>query len=453
MKINSNSFYTKQSNMKLSMISLRSLFVTALLVATGSGVFAQKVDKAKDLLDKKKYNEARTEIDNFLANEKNQNKAEGWYTKAKIYSTIASDSVAQASVPDAKAISFDAINKYIQLEQQVKDTSKRYMLLTIDNRKPLTDLYAAYSKDAASFYNAGNFNDALKNFQGSLNVFDVLAKQGWTSGIQLDTISVLYAGISAEKANKLDTAAFYYSKIADAKAKAQGYESIYKWLADYYKNKGDLQKAGQYTKLGKEVYPDDPFWLGFEVNMLSEKGSKDELFAKYEEITKANPTNAIYFYNYAVELYKTAYNEDSTQRPANADELLERAVEKAKKSVELDPNYPNSRMLLGQMYYNQAVDIINKNKAIKPKGNVKLTPAQLKQKEELRQASAAKFDEAIVHFEKIDELLGSQGKLKMEEKQFLKDSYDLLITIYEQRNKTDKASAFTEKFNNVDKVH
>ena len=110
-------------------------------------------------------------------------------------------------------------------------------------------------------------------------------------------------------------------------------------------------------------------------------------------------------------------------------------------------------MLLGQIYYNQAVDVINKNKAIKPKGNVKLTPAQLKEKETLRQESTKKFDQAIEQFVKIDELLGGQGKLKMEEKQFLKDSYDLLITIYEQKQNTEKAGAYTEKFNNVDKVH
>ena len=440
--------------MKLSTTSFKSFFLSLLLVVSVSaGLFAQKLDKAKELLGKQKYNEARTEIDNFLANEKNKTNSEAWYLKGKTYSAIAMDSIAQASVPDAKSQSMDAFSKYIELENQIKDSTKRYLLLTLENRVPLTNLYSSYSKQAASYYNAGNYNDALTGFKGSLDVFDLLSKQGWTNGIVLDTISVLYAGISAEKANKLDTAAVYYGMIAESKAKAQGYESIYKWLADYYKTKGDAEKANHYTTLGKEVYPDDPFWLGFEVNMLSEKGNKDELFTKYEEVTKANPTNPIFYYNYAVELYKTAYNEDSTQRPANSKELTEKAVTNVQKSIELDAKYPNSRMLLGQIYYNQAVDIINRNKAIKPKGNVKLTAAQLKEKETLRQESSKKFDEAIEQFVKIDELLGGQGKLKMEEKQFLKDSYDLLITIYEQKQNTDKASVYTDKFNNVDKVH
>ncbi|MBL7696592.1 MAG: hypothetical protein JNK79_00470 [Chitinophagaceae bacterium] len=439
--------------MKASTTSMKTLFLSLLLVSVSAGLFAQKLDKAKDLLGKQKYNEARTEIDNFLANEKNKNNSEAWYLKGKVYSAIAVDSVAQASVPQAKTEAMEALKKYLELEKGVKDSTKRYLLMTIDNRKPLTDLYSAYSKQAASYYNAGNFNDAFTGFQGSLDVFDVLANEGWTSGITLDTVSVLYAGISAEKANKLDTAAMYYSKIAEAKAKAQGYESIYKWLADYYKTKGDTEKANHFTSLGKEVYPDDPFWLGFEVNMLSEKGDKDALFAKYEEVTKANPTNPIFYYNYAVELYKTAYNEDSAQRPPNSKELTDRAIQNVQKSIELDAKYPNSRMLLGQIYYNQAVDVINKNKAIRPKGNVKLTPAQLKEKETLRGESTKKFDQAVEQFVEIDKLLGGQGKLKMEEKQFLKDSYDLLITIYEQQQKADQAAVYTDKFNNVDKVH
>jgi hypothetical protein len=52
------------------------------------------------------------------------------------------DSVAQASVPDAKAQALTALNKYIELENQVKDSTKRFLLLTLENRKPITDLYS-----------------------------------------------------------------------------------------------------------------------------------------------------------------------------------------------------------------------------------------------------------------------------------------------------------------------
>jgi len=133
--------------------------------------------------------------------------------------------------------------------------------------------------------------------------------------------------------------------------------------------------------------------------------------------------------------------------------MIAKSIEKAKKSIEINPQYPNAHMLLGQIYYNQAVDIINTNKQIRPVGGVKLKPEELKLKATLREETNKKFDEAIVEFQKLDELLGGAGKLKMEEKQFLKDAYDLLINIYEQKNDSDKATVYTEKFNNVDKVH
>ena len=76
-----------------------------------------------------------------------------------------------------------------------------------------------------------------------------------------------------------------------------------------------------------------------------------------------------------------------------------------------------------------------------------------KKKEELRKEVAKKFDEALPYFEKVDQILGGQGKLKMEDKQSLKDAYDLLIMIYENKDNKEKAAEYTEKFNTVDKKH
>ncbi len=432
---------------------MKSIVLSLMLVVAGTGLFAQRLEKAKDLLERKKIPEAIVEVDKVLANEKNKNSSEAYYVKGKIYSTIAADSTKTSTDPDAKDSAFAALKKYVELENAIKDSTKRFLALTLDNRKPITDLYAAYSKEAASYYNAGNYNDALKGFKGSLDVFDLLSKQGWTSNILLDTISVLYAGISAEKANKVDTAAYYYSQIADAKAQAQGYESIYKWLADYYKNKGDNQTAGKYTALGKEVYPDDPFWNTFELSMIGEKGSPEELFAKYEEVLKQDASNHAIWYNYAAEIYNTAYNEDTTKRPANVDEYLDKATDKIQKSIDIKGDYPNSHYLKGIIFTAKADQVDKKNKTIRPPKGGRLTPEELKKKEDLRNKMKGIIDLAIVEFEKVDQLLGGEGKLKMEEKQMLKDTYDRLIIFYEQRKDDANATAYTDKFNNVDKVH
>jgi len=459
---------------------MKKMFLTALLAVLGFLSQAQKIDKAKDLLGKKKLTDAKTEIDGVMAVDKNKTNSDAWYTKAKIYEAIAADSSLKSTVPGARDAAFEAMKQYLELQNQEKDASKKNIQLTLDNNAPLVEMYSGYSKDAASFYNAGNYNDAFTDFKKSLEVFDLMASRNLIS-VKLDTTTTLYAGISAEKAQKPDDAAPYYAKIAEAKAKGEGFAEIYKWLADYYRRKDDAANAAKFSKLGKEVYPNDPFWTGFDLDLAREKGSKDDLFKKYEEVIKENPDNYLYLFNYGVELYQTGYDPDASKRPANSKELIAKATEVMNKTLEKKPDYPNANMVLGQIYYNQGVEINNENKAIKPQGGVKLTPEQLKKKEELRGEVIKKFDQATPYLAKVDEVLDAQGKLKMEDKENLKNALDLLITINEEKASQleqkkhaaeakksvaevkqydadlkkvqDNITKYTDKYNNIDRKH
>ncbi|OQP64529.1 hypothetical protein [Niastella populi] len=459
---------------------MKKMFLTALLAAVGFLSQAQKLEKAKDLLSRKKLTDAKTEIDNVLALEKHKTNSEAWYTKAKVYGAIAADSTLKSSVPDARNTAFEAMKTYLDLETKEKDAAKRNIQLTLDNNAPLIDLYTGYSKDAASFYNASNFNDAFVNFKNSLAIFDLMSSKGIIP-IKLDTTTTLYAGISAEKAQKPDDAAIYYGKIAEAKAKGEGFVEIYKWLADYYRRKDDIANASKFSALGREVYPEDQFWTGFELDMAREKGNKEDLFKKYEQVIKENPDNYLFLFNYGVELYQTGYDPDASKRPANSKELIAKAIEVMTKTLEKKPDYANASMVLGQIYYNQGVEINNENKNIRPQGNVKLTPDQLKKKEELRAETAKKFDQALPYLMKVDELLDTQGKLKMEDKDNLKNALDLLIIINEEKvnqleqkkrqaeakkdaagvkaidaeikKMQDAVTKYTDKYNNIDRKH
>jgi hypothetical protein len=80
-------------------------------------------------------------------------------------------------------------------------------------------------------------------------------------------------------------------------------------------------------------------------------------------------------------------------------------------------------------------------------------PEDIKKRADLRIAAGKKFDDAIPYLEKVDQDLGSKGKLKMDEKTSLKNAYDLLVTIYETKKIQDKIDHWTAKYNDVDKVH
>ena len=425
---------------------MKRSIIASLLVASSLGLFAQATNKAKDLLKSNKVEEAKSEIDKVLANEKNAKDAEAWYLKSKVYSELANNTKLTTAVPNAREESFEAIKKYTELD------TKKLISLTLDNYKPIMDVYQSYFKTGAAFYNNNNYADAYDNFKKCLEVSKYMNEKGW-SNLKLDTSVVLYTGISAEKTSKKEEAAQYYGMLADAKVTGEGMGEIYKWLTDFYNTKKDAANTEKYLNLGKSLYAKDPFWASMELDMARENGDKKVLFTKYEENITKDPTNYLYIYNYGIELYKEAYKEDATQRPANSDELIGKAETNLKKVVELKPDYAPANLVLGQILYNQGVDLNAKSKEIKAPASGKLKPEDQKKKDDMKAEMMKKFDAALPYFEKVDQLLGSQGKLKMEEKGNLKDAYDLMITIYDQKGMKDKLKVFEEKFNNVDKAH
>lgn len=422
----------------------KRLFLTGVLALAGFGLFAQSADKAKDLLKSNKIPEAKAEIDKVLAVEKNQKSGDAWYYKLKIYNAIAADSNLRAKYPDARDQAFAALKKYTEVDD------KKLLLLQMDGYKPVNEIYQGYFQVGANDYNAAKYSDALECFSGALQTSSFMNSKGWTN-LKIDTTSTLYAGISAEKAGKKDSAAIYYGKLAEAKIAAingSNMVEIYKWLVDYYNQKKDAANTAKYIALAKEQYPDDLFWPSTELDNMRESGNKDSLFAKYEEITTHFPKNHLFFFNYGLELYQYASDTSSGHKPANADTLISKAQYNLKKCLDLQPDYPQAALVLGQISYNAGVDLQGQTKKIPGK-----TPDDVKKRADLRIAAGKKFDEAIPYFEKVDQDLGTKGKLKMDEKTSLKDAYDLLITIYEQKNLKDKADVYTAKFNAVDKDH
>src|SRR5205823_3453490 len=119
--------------------NMKRILITSLLVASGLGLFAQVANKAKDLLKSKKVEEAKTEIDKVLSNEKNAGNAEAWYVKGKVYSQIADDSTLRSKYPDARTEAFEAIKKYTQLDPKA-------LASTLEGHKPIIDVYQGYFK-------------------------------------------------------------------------------------------------------------------------------------------------------------------------------------------------------------------------------------------------------------------------------------------------------------------
>lgn len=423
---------------------MKRMLLSLLLAGICSGLFAQSVDKAKDLLKANKFIEAKDEIDKALLTEKYQKNAEAWYVKVKIYDTIGTNPQLKSQYPDALIDALDALKKYTQYDD------KKLILLTTDGYKPINIIYSGLFQAGAADYSAQKYEDALRDFKGAIAAVNFMYKQGWIKQ-SMDSTSLLYGGISAEKAGKRDEAVVFYKTIADSGISNIGgndMAEIYKWLADYYTRKGDKANAAKYTAIGKARYPHDIFYDELYLDEYRKNGPKDSLFAKYEEINREYPDTAIYYFNYGLELYQYATDTSTGKRVANSDELIKKAQEKLLTSVKLNPNYPQAYLVLGQISYNEGVEA---QVLGRPKGNT--NAAELKQRQDYRALAVKRFDEAIPYLEKVDQLLGSQGKLKKADKVALRDAYDMLITINESKKDKAKIDSWTDKYNNVDKVH
>ncbi len=424
---------------------MKKVLLTTLLAVSVLSMMAQKMDKVKDLLSKGKVAEAKTEIDAATADPKNAKNGEVWFYKGKVYAAVAADNALGAQTPDARQQAFDAFKKY-------SDVDEKHLLLVLENYKSLTDLYQFYFTDGAAKFKANQFADAYATFKNCLMVSDYMTSKGLTN-VKLDTTVVLYTGITAEKAGKKDDAAIYYGRLADAKINGENNDQIYGWLAGYYVEKKDETTAMKYLNLGREVYPQKSTWEEYEMEMIRNSGDKKRLYDKYDQMLAKNPSDYQTLYNYSIELYTGAYDTSLAKRPPNSAETITKVENNMKKVIELKPDYVNGYLVLGKVIFNEANDIMNESKKIRPQGAVKLKPEELKKKSDLRDAANKKFDEAVPYFEKIDALLGSQGKLKGEDKRALKDSYDLLSAIYDNKGNKEKSNLYTDKLMNTEKVH
>jgi tetratricopeptide repeat protein len=423
---------------------MKRMLFSLLMAVICSGLFAQSVDKAKDLLKANKIAEAKDEIDKVLLVEKNQKNAEAWYAKVKIYNAIAANPQLKAQYPDALFQSFEALKNYTQYDD------KKLISLTLDQYKPINEIYIGLVEDGSANVKALKYPDALTDFKTAIAAVAFMNKEGWTKQ-NMDTISTYYAGYSAENSNKRDEALTYYKIIIDSGVtKIHGYDmaEIYKWVADYYTRKGDKENAAKYISMGKSKYPNDIFYDELSLDMLRKSGPKDSLFALYERITVEHPDSASYLFDYGLELYQYATDSSSGKRVANYQDLINKAKDKLLASLKINPNFPQASLMVGTIYYNEGVEF---QVLGKPKGNT--NAEELKKRQDYRAQSAKKFDDAIPYLEKVDQLLGSKTKLRKPDKDALKDAYDSLINIYEAKKDKTKIDFWTEKYNSVEKLH
>ena len=400
----------------------KRICLVAVIMSVTISLLAQKIEQAKEYLKTNKLSEAKAEIDRFFTMQINKKNPDALYTKAKIYSAVAMDAGLAPRFPDARMDAFIALKQYTEVDD------KMLIALQIDGYKPINDIYTGFYTEAATNFNEKKYDRALTGFINAITVSAFMTQKGWIS-LKLDTNSVLYAGVAAEKLGRLPEAATHYGSLIEARAKGSGFDEIHKWIANYYYELKDYTTATNFLKIGKEVYPGNEFWPALEIDIIRQSGNREQLFATYEQVISGNPANHLYLYNYAVELCQYAYNIDMAKRPSNSEALINKAQQSIRNALQIRPDYTRAQLFAGQIAYNKAIDVLKTNK-----------PAAMQY-----------LDEAIPYFLKVEKLISPKAKLTSDEKADLSEVLDLLITIYGQKKMDSKVKEYEQKLNDAKK--
>jgi hypothetical protein len=414
------------------------------MAIAGTVLFAQDVKKTKEFITANAWDKAKTSIDATLANPKNAKNPEAWYLKAKVYSALAIfPNPKEPNTFENRNTALEAIKKL-----QEVDKTQAQVFLTMDQYKPVYDLYTTSFEESAEKYNQEKYPEALEAFKNTGVYGDYIFSQGW--GLyKLDTTLTYYTALSALNAKKDEDAVKYFSKLADAKVGGKPeMATSYRYLAKHYYDKKDEANMMKYITAGKELYPKDDYLPLLELDYVRDKGDKAALYKKYDEMLAANPDNFDMLFEYGNELFAETHVADASKRPAKYSENLKKIEELYTKAAALKPENSDVWLSLGKHYYNQALFKEDEVRAIKG-----AKPEDVKKKADMNAEIVALADRSIAPLEKVFTMFDGEGKLKTHDKSNFKSSCNLLNYAYGMKKDKAKADFYQKKYDEADAKH
>lgn len=409
---------------------MRKLFLLAALAFVASTSFAQKLDDVKKDIAAGKYADAKTKLDQLLADPKTATNSEALFYKAQVYENLGKQNNDTALL----ASSLDAIKQYWQQEAG-KPEGQRALLSTLENHKTLLSVYQDFFKQGADKFQAKDYAAAYANFQKALDAFDVLSSRNLTT-VKFDTTTTLYAGYAAQNAKMYKEAGTHYDKLINQNIADTSYVGIYNFMITSNLQNKDTAAARKYLQISQQRFPQyADQWLEYQTQFLP--AEKPQRFDAYEELVKANPKNETLALNYAIELYNTIRSSEGTPK----DSAMRLRAESALKNVlAVNPNSQTANLLLSQLYWTEYYNVQGQI------DNIRGTfPQAVAKKKELSAKVDAIFEKVLPYLQKSYEYYGSQTTLKPGDKANFRIVLGQLAEYYTRKKQTAKAAEYQAK--------
>lgn len=256
-----------------------------LLAVLGLTSFSQYDDvKTNYLLQR--YDDAKTALDKALANPKlkDKDKPEGLYWNFLIDVSFFIDSALAVKHPESDSAALLAFNQYIE-----KDPDAKLLKDEKDGEKGhhgLSNLKLVDFNYGVRAFRDSKWKDAYNFISRTNRINDIRQRYGFVDQNFLDTNVVLFAGYSAQNSGDLATAAKYYEKLIDRKAKIESRDfesSIYYYLLGYLGQVNDQANFKKYADISRELYPQYSDAIGkLEMRSSVSNASLTDLLTKFK---------------------------------------------------------------------------------------------------------------------------------------------------------------------------
>ncbi len=350
------------------------LLITAIALVGGSmPAFAQPAKRTsafnawndyKKSKDPAMLAKARTYIDEVCQHPDTKDETKSWVYRGGIYlAQFSADLLAEkgkikdvtdagklnsmmyAAVPTANlSEAFNAFAKAFTM-----DAKKVYESDIIPG---LNDCYSHTQNIGIANYNSKKYAEAIPMFEMAAEIKSI---RGMT-----DSLNISNAGQSALNAGNYDKAIANFKKLTEIKfGKANSYVS----LAKAYKGKGDNAGYKQAIADGLKVYPDNADLITEDVNMkIAEGRSQDAVDGLNLLISKRSDDPQVRLV--VAQVYEHMANPKGADgkdaaKPANYDELVNKAGEHYEKAATMKADYFDAYYGAGILFYNQAVYYYN----------------------------------------------------------------------------------------------
>lgn len=411
------------------------ILLGAALISVGAHAQKSKIQDASNYLSEKDYKNAIAAINEASTNSSTSDNPKTWYTRGKIYFTVAVDSNESAKYPEAAQEATRSFMKVVELKPN-------YPAEEINNQL-MACAVLAFNNGIMAYENK-NYDEAYKQFNTFWEIYNVNNGKRFGSDERFKAMALdarRNASLSAINGGKYNEA---LAILNDMRAPGQNPDStVYISLIDIYTQQKNQAELANVIQEARQKFPNNQGFRNAELNMFISSGNTEGLINKLEAAVAADPNNPDLYFNLGNAYNGIAFPKDAggndLPRPANYDEIVGKAETAYKNALSHSKDKPEYAYNLGVLYYNQAIEF-NKKMGDVLGNKSTLNPADEKVYNGYKAQRDALFQKAIPYMEQAYNNLKSQGaSISAEDKRIQYNLMNALVEMYQRTGQKEKA--------------